>query len=210
MTLIILLLFHANAGAGFSRELLSHPAQLKPDYQGELPPSALIPFCSYQGESTLLGQRRPELNNITVCDKFEPSIQEGQLCYSLDISKVVNKSSKVEKPDGLWILVDPNPYALNASSENKPEFKVFVHTLASYTAFGPGKYAMNALKKMSGTESFKQLPENQKMCQNHNREECETAKFLDQVEMNCDCVPWGLVTDINKEMVVSIVTINIF
>ena len=51
---------------------------------------------------------------------------------------------------------------------------------------------MYALKKMSGTDSFKQLPEEQRKCQNFNREECETKKFLYQVKKNCDCVPWVL------------------
>ena len=48
-----------------------HPIHLIPDKKGQLPPSALVPFCSYQGESNMLGQKRPVLDNLTICDKFD-------------------------------------------------------------------------------------------------------------------------------------------
>ena len=180
-----------------------HPVHLTPDDKGALPPSALVPFCSYQGESTILGERRLEQDNLTLCNKFEPTIFDGQLCYSLDMTKV--EETKAGKTNGLWILLDPNPFRLNVSNEIESDdqmhnFKVYVHTLASYTAFGPGEYAMTALKRMKGTKSFKQLPDKQKKCQAHNREECQTRKFLDQVRNNCSCVPWPLMTN-NKEQV---------
>ena len=53
------------------------PVHLTPNEKGQLPPSALVPFCSYQGDFNMLGQNRPELDNMTVCDKFEPTILEG-------------------------------------------------------------------------------------------------------------------------------------
>ena len=46
------------------RELSLHPVHLTPDKEGNIPPSALIPFCSYQGESELLGQEMPELDGL--------------------------------------------------------------------------------------------------------------------------------------------------
>ena len=169
-----------------------HPVHLTPNKEGQLPPSALIPFCSYQGETSLLGQKRPELNNLTVCNKFEPTILEGQLCYSIDVAKTLKRPPKEGKSNGLWILVDPNPYKQDIRADMRPQFKVRVQTLAQYTAFGPGEYAMSSLKMMSGTESFKQLPENQKYCQAQKREDCEREKFFDDVRNNCDCVPWVL------------------
>ena len=42
--------------------------------EGNLPPSALVPFCSYQGESNHLGRDIvTEMDNMTVCDKFQPT-----------------------------------------------------------------------------------------------------------------------------------------
>ena len=187
-----------------------HPVHLTPDERGELPPSALVPFCSYQQtDSNLLGQRKTELGNLTICDKFEVTILEGQLCYSLNIAKMSKRSSRTGKTNGLWVLLDPTPYRLNISTDlklpdqtnNEEQFKIFVHTLARYTAYGPGVHAMSALKSMTGTESFKQLPDSQKKCQVHNREECETKRFLDQVRSDCNCVPWALETGASLEKV---------
>ena len=173
-----------------SRELSLHPVHLKPDTEGNLPPSALIPFCSYQGGHNLQGPQ-----NSTYCDKFEPTFLEGQLCYSLNVTKFERKTTKTGKQSGLFLLLDPNPYpmksndgSVKAARNDQESFKVYIHTLAENTAFGPGAYAMQALKKMTGTPSFYQLPDSQKECQVHSRERCQTEKFLIQVKDSCKCI----------------------
>ena len=180
------------------RNLSLNPVHLTPDREGDLPPSALIPFCSYQGKSTL-GRQSPELGNVAVCDQFEPTILEGQLCYSLDNAMLKGKV-KSGKLNGLFLLLDRNPYSLNITEDNvkgpnDQSFKVFIHTLAQFTAHGPGSYAMSALKKMTGTTSFMQLPEEDKVCFVHNRENCQTQKYKREVQKNCNCIPWALQTD---------------
>ena len=72
------------------------------------------------------------------------------------------------------------------------------------SAYGPGTYALSNLKRMTGTESFQQLPERQRRCLVHNREMCQTKKFLDQVQSKCNCVPWALVTEHSSRKVVFI------
>ena len=62
---------------------------------------------------------------------------------------------------------------------------------------------MSALKRMKGTDSFKQLLDSQKNCQVHIREECETKRFLDHVKSMCDCVPWVLEDGANKVYLLS-------
>ena len=195
-------------GNAVSRALSLHPIHLTPDKKGNLPPSALAPFCSYQGNSSLLGQERPELQNLTICDQFQPTISEGQLCYSLDIAKVGKKPTKSGKSNGLFILLDPNPFQLKAPENDvrgfrteEQSFKVFIHTLAQYSTFGPGSYGMSALKGMTATKGFQQLPDNQKKCIVHNREECQTQKYLNQVQRACNCTPWALQTLQGKNLV---------
>ena len=175
--------------------------------KGQLPPSALVPFCSYQGDHSLLGQKRPELDNLTVCDAFEPTILEGQLCYSIDIAKLEKRQmTEAGKSKGLLLLVDPSPYQIQddersvKDGRNKQKtFKVYIHTLAPFTAYGPGAFAMSTLKRMTGTASFMELPENQKKCAIHNREECQTDKFFSQVKANCSCVPWSITMKDNSK-----------
>ena len=120
------------------------------------------------------------------------------------------KPTKAGKRNGLFLLLDPNPYEANSSEKNaeaerndQDSFKIYIHTLAQHTAFGPGTYGMDALKSMTGTQSFEELPETQKKCRVHNREECEAEKFLDQVKGNCSCIPWALANDTSKEKVIS-------
>ena len=143
-----------------------------------------------------------------MCDKFQPTVLNGQLCYSLDIAKLTENETKSGKTHGLFLLLDPNPYQLDYSNEdgnteiNKQQsFNLFIHTLAQFTAFQPGSFAMSSLKRMTATTSFNRLPDNQKKCTVHNREECQTKKFLNQVENKCGCLPWALVRDNRKAQV---------
>ena len=95
-------------------------------------------------------------------------------------------------------MLDPNPYKPNTiknveiSRTENQTFRVYIHTLAQYSTFGPGSYGMSTLKKMTGTKSFEELPNHQKKCLVHNREECQTQKYLDQVQRECKCIPWAL------------------
>ena len=95
-------------------------------------------------------------------------------------------------PELLHLLHYPadyyTPEPLLHPDDQSPDFKVYVHTLAQHTAHGAGAFAMSALKRMTGTDSFKQLPEKQKNCRVHNRENCETKLFLDEVGSKCEVV----------------------
>ena len=180
-----------------SRELSLHPVHLTPDKEGNLPPSALVPFCSYQGG--LLGQERPEIENMTMCDKFEPTILQGQLCYSLDITKTDRQKTRTGKAGGLFLLIDPNPYQMEygkAQKTQKPQpFKIHINTLGQYTTFEGGAYALRTLKKMTAKKSFTDLPNAKKGCQVKNIVECQNEKYLDQVKRKYSCVPWALMTN---------------
>ena len=149
------------------------------------------------------------MRNLTSCDKFQPIILDGQMCYSLNVANNSKKSSKAGKKGGLFLLLDPSPYQMSQSAQNLDEeydeqnsFKVYIHTLAQNTAYGPGIYSMNSLKSMTGKESFKQLPDSLKKCHVQNREDCQTNKFLEQVKDNCNCTAWPLITDYSKSKVI--------
>ena len=197
------------AGAlNVTRELSLHPVHLKPDSDGNLPPSALVPFCSYQGDHKLLGHERLGFQNSTFCDKFEPTILEGQRCYSLDVAKLKPESTETGKKGALYLLLDPNPYptestypSVKAARNDQGSFKVYIHTLAGHTAFGPGAYALHTLKRMTGKTNFYQLPDSQKECQVHHREMCQTEIFLKRVREDCSCVPWALTETINMKVI---------
>ena len=189
----------------------THPVHLKPDIYGNLPPSALVPFCSYQGNSSLLGEARLEFQNMTLCGQFQPTLLEGQLCYSLNAAEYKGEQTTTAKNSGLLLLLDPNPYEIRstdgsfrAARNDQESFKVYIHTLAEHTAFGSGAYALHTLKRMIGKPSFYQLPDSQKDCQVHSREKCHTDIFLSQVEFNCKCVLWTPMIQISNHEVPSL------
>ena len=134
---------------------------------------------------------------MTVCDKFQPTILEGQLCYTLDGAIMKKNSTKSGKSNGLFLLLDPHPYPLDQKDNNTggQNFKLVIHTLAPYTTYEPGSYAMSTLKKMTGTKNFKQLPDHQRKCLVQKKEECQIEHFLSQVKTECKCMPWALQTD---------------
>ena len=85
-----------------------------------------------------------------MCDKFQSTILEGQLCYTLDIArvKIAENPTRSGKFNGLLLLLDPTPFDQNSIDKNVrgQVFKVVVHTLAPYTTFGSGSYGMSTLK----------------------------------------------------------------
>ena len=110
-----------------------------------------MPFCFYQTDIHQLALQESNVGhdlelNGTTCDKFETTIFDGQLCHSLDVSKFGDKETKEGKTNGLFLLFDPNPYSLYkkdktnkyAATNEQTNFKIYIHTLAQYTAYGPG------------------------------------------------------------------------
>ena len=194
-------------GNGVSPELSQPSVHLAPDRKGNLPLHALVPFCSYQGK--LLGQPMPEIGNLTACDKFKETILEGQHCFSLDVSKIGKTETKSGISNGILLLLDPNSYqvktendaGVQAQLKEDQSVKINIHTLAPHSMLGPGYYAMSSLKKMTGTESFEQLPDSKKKCIVHNREECQTRKYLNLVQKECGCTPWTLHSNQDKNQV---------
>ena len=137
----------------------------------------------------------PELGGFPTCDQFEIIILDGQPCYSLDVSTKVKDPTKLGKNNGLLLLLDPFPYQLMEVMEGKMDgqsFKVYIHTVSQFTAYGPGTYSMTVLKKTTGTKKFLQLPDDRRKCSVHKREECQTQAYLDQIQRECKCVPWAL------------------
>ena len=171
-------------------------------------PAALIPFCAYQTNMTLLGQSRQDFP-FTVCNKFQPSLIEGQLCYSLNLSHINNAESKSGLNNGLTLLIDQGPSAIleeevqilggkssfmkfHSQELDQTSTKVYINTMARFTGYEAGTYNMYGLKKMTGTPSFLELPEDIKQCNIEPFEDCHARNYIEVVQKKCDCVPWAL------------------
>ena len=53
-------------------------------------PSAFIPFCSIGSNNKTIGKHVPGFS-IPVCTLFKPSFLNGQICYKLDLSDVMDE-----------------------------------------------------------------------------------------------------------------------
>ena len=188
-------------------EVSLHPPHLI-DSKGILTPAALIPFCAYQTNMKVLGQKFP---SFPVCSQFKPTVLHGQLCYSLNLSSIGTKS-KSGKSSGLMLIIDQGSAEeetrvdrnslesedsfenidLHGAGEGTNSARIYLNTLASFTDYRAGSYAMTVLKKMTGTDSFLKQNDEAKNCQIQTIEECQTSRYIDAVKKKCGCVPWTL------------------
>ena len=104
-------------------EVSLHPVHLLDSMERALP-AALIPFCSYQANMSLLGNPGDQFPFVA-CGKFQPYLLEGQLCYSLHLRDFVSGGSLGGKGNGLLLVLDPviNSYKNVPESENKDKSK---------------------------------------------------------------------------------------
>ena len=187
-----------------------HPPHLI-DSSGSLTPSALIPFCSYQTDMSLLVQTSTDLP-FPICSQFRPTALEGQLCYSLNVSALNPPKSKVGFNNGLFLILDEGTLRSSAfaqprqlrkpsnilslqlkdSDAHKRSVRIYLNTLASFTDYRNGSYSMNVLKKMTGTRKFMDLPDKEKYCSVEPFEQCQIHQYFNKVQSSCGCVPWAL------------------
>ena len=192
-------------------EVSLHPPHLI-DSSGSLTPAALIPFCAYQTNMTVLGRTRQDLP-FTVCEKFQPTVLEGQLCYSLEIRSM----NKVDKSNtgleyGLLLILDPgrsekhryhkatpqvlqekiSSLNLKVRGPEQSSAYIYLNTLAKHIGYKDGSYIMSNLKRMTGTSNFLKLSDDDKKCQIQTLEECTAQRYTELVLAQCGCVPWAL------------------
>ena len=80
---------------------------------GKFMPTALIPFCSFSDNFTLMGV--PKLNfNVPVCNSFSPKVVNDQLCYTADPNQnikdknVLNNFLYMGKELSITLYIDYN------------------------------------------------------------------------------------------------------
>ena len=187
------------------------------DSRGKLTPAALIPFCAYDGDMNITGQYVPGLD-FPICNKFKPTILDGQLCYAIDMKDILKE--KVTRPGrgfGLMLAIEQKAKSAKDTSQNFatslqsgrlytkidiPDFSSSIHlnNLVKYTDSRPGLYKMSVLKKMTGTEGFLGLADATKGCHIEDQTECERKKYVEEVQKRCGCLPWSLAPALPSEV----------
>ena len=180
---------------------------------------SLVPFCAYAGNFSTLGRSIGGLD-FPICDKFKPTVLDGQVCYVLDLKEAVpSLQGETEKGKEKGLLL-----ALNMNIATKEDISIsgrelldkdvlesevleyadtatlHISTLDRFWDTKPGSYAMTSLKKMTGTSSFLDLPENIKDCQIEDQERCYSRKYIEELQNQCNCLPWALGASIPQKV----------
>ena len=136
----------------------------------------------------MIGKR---LGNLSFCDKFEPTVLNGQLCYSLNLSQATSLKSRPGQQNSLNIVLD-QPSGFGLKGVEKSMATIHFGILRDYQDQRPGKYYMSALKKMTGTDAFMALSNSEKGCQLKSYADCKTENVFSELERDCNCIPWEL------------------
>ena len=67
----------------------NHPVHII-DEDEELSPTALIPFCTFGGNMSVMGAKIDQFDD-PVCSSFRPKIIKDQLCYTVDPNEYKDK-----------------------------------------------------------------------------------------------------------------------
>ena len=166
---------------------------------------------------SLLGETRQDFP-FSVCSKFQPAVLEGQLCYSLDLSLLETKNTKPGLDFELLLLIDPgrpyydwkeevaiknkaNTLSLKPLGDVGSFARVYLNTLSSFTDYRNGSYLMSDLKKMTGTKDFLKLSSESKNCQLKTLEDCQTQRYVEEVQNQCGCLPWAIRSAVQRKVI---------
>ena len=120
-----------------NRRMINHPVHIIDD-DGNLMPSAFIPFCFLGTNMSSLGTKIDKFSQ-PVCTKFMPVMLEGQLCYQLDLQKQGHFMKGEE--NGLTFLLDYNEdKSLNEPSFNNESLKSNREALIYIDTLGPSSH----------------------------------------------------------------------
>ena len=86
---------------------------------GEMSPTAFIPFCEFGGNISAMGIQNGHFN-VTICNSFQAKIINNQLCYEVDLnnfSKIDNIEQEIKA--GFIFFMDYNEDRQTFDSDNR-------------------------------------------------------------------------------------------
>ena len=85
----------------------NHPVHIV-DEDGNLSPSAFIPFCEFGGNMSAMGVKIDQLD-VPVCNSFKAKVLNDQLCYEVDPNLYIDRNDpKKDLKLGLVLALDFN------------------------------------------------------------------------------------------------------
>ena len=110
-------------------KLLNHPVHII-DKEGNLSPSALIPFCEFAGNMSTMGIEIEHFD-VPVCNSFQAKVLNDQLCYEVDPNKYrQSQTNHNDLKQGLTLYFDTNDDRQTSSEESK--LMIYLDTLSKF------------------------------------------------------------------------------
>ena len=115
---------------------LNHPVHII-DEEENLSPSALIPFCEFGGNMSVMGVKTEHFH-VPVCNSFQAKILNDQLCYEVDPNKYKKGLSKEELKQGLKLYIDTNNDRQTYPKDT--DFMIYLDTMGKYNNIKTDRY----------------------------------------------------------------------
>ena len=90
-------------------QVTTHPPHIV-DIEMNLSPSSFIPLCMFGGNEKDMGVKIEQFST-PVCNSFRAKILNDQLCYEVDVSRLVGNTSEERTrqfSEGLILVIDNN------------------------------------------------------------------------------------------------------
>ena len=115
------------------QKIINHPVHIQ-NYDGELSPTALIPFCSFSDDFSLMGVENPHFE-VPVCNSFSPKVILDQLCFTTDPNKIKDKIDFNSKDLSLTLYIDYNEDRHSGKMELSESQNIRLETLGIKLTF---------------------------------------------------------------------------
>ena len=88
------------------QRVTNHPVHIV-DENGQLSPTALVPFCSISNNFSAMGIKIDQFD-VPVCTVFRKKLVRDQICYTLDLNQIRIKNDLKEKVVHFSFFIDYN------------------------------------------------------------------------------------------------------
>ena len=114
------------------QKVTNHPPHLV-DGDGNLSPTALIPFCSFKEDMSMIGEKINQFS-VPVCNIFRSKILQDQLCYEVDPNEYIQRGNGKNVKSGLHLslFIHTNEERQFSKSRVDPnDFYIIINTIGN-------------------------------------------------------------------------------
>ena len=123
---------YLSVGTKELNKVSNHPVHIH-GLDGQLSPTALIPFCTFGGNMSIMGIKINQFS-VPVCNSFRPKIMRDQLCYTVDPNeyrKYLNAKDELSLSLYVNYNEDRQIHSDNSSSSSEERF-IIIETIGKY------------------------------------------------------------------------------